>query len=82
MYCNKISKMSSNEALLINLDGIINNCNKACLRLESDTSVEETANMVFIVGQKIHFVHFKEISSFCWFKVEFLFFKIWYANNL
>ena len=82
IYYNKISQLSSNENLLINSDGIINNCNKACLRLESDTSVDETTNVVFIVGQKIHFVHFKEISSFCWFKVEFLFFKSWYANNL
>ena len=52
MYCNKISKMSSNEALLINLDGILNNCNEVCLRLDDDTSIEATANRVFVVGHK------------------------------
>ena len=52
MYCNKISKMSSNEALLINLDGILNNCNEVCLRLDDDTSIEATANRVFVVCHK------------------------------
>ena len=38
---NKITQMSSNESLLINLDGILNKCNESCLRLDSDISIEE-----------------------------------------
>ena len=33
--------MSSNEALLINSDDTLNNCNESCLRLDLDISVEE-----------------------------------------
>jgi len=64
MYCDKISKMSLNETLLINSDGIMNNCNEACIRLDSDTSVEAATNRVFVVGHKFVFFLFKEISSF------------------
>ena len=45
--------MSSNDALLINSDGILSNFDEVCVRLDSDTSVEEATNRVFIVGHEI-----------------------------
>ena len=45
--------MSSNDALLINSDGILSNFDEVCVRLDSDTSIEEATNRVFVVGHEI-----------------------------
>ena len=41
--------MSSNEASLINSDGILNSYNEPFLRLDSDISVEEATNIEFLL---------------------------------
>ena len=56
--------MSSNEALFINLDDILNNYNESRLRLDSDIYVKEITCRVFV-------------CSLFWFEVEFLYYKIW-----
>ena len=61
IYCNKISKMSSNDALLINSDGIMNDC-KVCLRLDSDSSVEEATNKVLGVRHKFVLFDLKKLD--------------------
>ena len=44
--------MSSNDALLINSDDKLSNCDEVCLRLDYDTSVEDATNRVFIVSHE------------------------------
>ena len=53
--------MSSNEASLINSDGILNNCNESCLRLDSDNSVENATNRVFIVWHEFLSSNWKQL---------------------
>ena len=44
--------MSSNEDLLINSDGLLNHYNEPCPQLDSDISLENPTNRVFVVGHK------------------------------
>ena len=53
--------MSSNDALLINSDGIMNDC-KVCLRLDSDSSVEEATNKVLGVRHKFVLFDLKKLD--------------------
>ena len=65
--CEKISKIYSNDVLLIDSDGILNNCNESCIRLDSDISVEEATNRVFLVGHKFILPDLKKLyNSFGW----------------
>ena len=54
--------MNSNEALLVNLDGIMKNYNEACLRLDYNTSVEEATNRVFVLGRKFILSDLKKLA--------------------
>ena len=53
MYCKKLVEMSSNEDLLINLDGILNHYNEPCPQLDSNISLKKPTNRVFVVGHKV-----------------------------
>ena len=62
MCCNKITQMNSNEALLVNLDGIMKNYNEAFLRLDYNHSVEEATNRVFVLGRKFILSDLKKLA--------------------
>ena len=55
--------MSSNEASLINSDGILNNCNESYLWFDSDISIEESINReVFVVDREFILFDLKKLA--------------------
>ena len=62
--------MSSNDALLINSDGIMNDC-KVCLRLDSDSSIEEATNKVLGVHHKLVLFDLKKFAHSFSLKLSF-----------
>ena len=53
--------MISKLALLSNSDNKLRNCNEVCLRTNSDTSIEEATNRVFVVGHKSILSYLKKL---------------------
>ena len=70
--------MSSIALLIKNtLEDNLRNCEEVCPRIDSKASIEDTTNKVFVDVHKFLLSDLKKISSFFWFEVEFLYFKIW-----
>ena len=55
-FINKMTGTKSNVALSIRDEDGLRNCDKVCLRIDSDTSAEVATNRVFVVGYS--FIHF------------------------
>ena len=52
----------SNDALLIRDEDDLCNCDEVCLRINSDTSVEEVTKRVVVVGHKSILSDLKELA--------------------
>ena len=56
--------MSSNDVLFINSDDKLSNYDEVCVRLYSDTSVEEATNRVFVVDRKFMLSTLKRLAHY------------------
>ena len=54
--------MTPKLALMCNSDDKLRNCDEVCLRIDSDTTIEEATNRVFVIDHKFILSDLKKLA--------------------